>query len=39
VDASREAVPIIPALVLKYFRPHNPSKIKLASGNNGISAM
>jgi hypothetical protein len=39
VAVSKEAVPIIPALLAKYLRPNKPNITKVASGNNGIQSI
>jgi hypothetical protein len=39
VAVSKEAVPIIPALLAKYLRPNKPNITKVARGNNGIQSI
>ena len=39
VDVSKEAVPIMPALLAKYLRPNKPNTTNVARGNNGIQSI
>ena len=39
VDANKDAVPIMPLDVLKYFLPNNPNKMKVAKESKGMRAM